>query len=244
MSMPLIEHRSIELVSHCWNYARPLAYQLSSLVLFPPEGVEITVTIWHSECDARTVEVLEFFGRREIPNVTWNWRSLAPPRLCRRSIGRNISAQENQSDWVWFADCDMCFRGCFTEETMALWEKNRERSLIYPRRVNVSKSSLRGDSTIEAMTEIAVRDIDPEDFIPRKYRRAIGGVQIVRGDVLREIGYANSRRGQRPVKKWRRTFEDTSFRRSLKTPGRAIQFPGVYRIRHSQNGRTVKGLKL
>src|SRR5690554_1584678 len=52
---------SLEVVSHCWNYAHLLVYQLSSLVLNPPRELDVTMTVFHAVEDERTVRLLEFF---------------------------------------------------------------------------------------------------------------------------------------------------------------------------------------
>ena len=83
----------VEIVSHCWQYAHLLAYQLSSLVHHTPTKLEVTMTVFYCEEDAETVELLEYFGGIDVPGVTWNWRALSRQRLFRRSIGRNIAAR-------------------------------------------------------------------------------------------------------------------------------------------------------
>ena len=63
----------LQIVSHCWNYSRLLTYQLSSLVLHPPRKLDVTMTVFYNEEDTRTCEVLEYFGQRDVPGVTWQW---------------------------------------------------------------------------------------------------------------------------------------------------------------------------
>ena len=77
----------------------------------------------------------------------------------------------------------------------------------------------------------------PEDFEPRIYGRAIGGVQIVKGATVREMGYcADQPRYQRPASRWCDTSEDSAFRRQLGSCGQPIGLPNVRRIRHSKRG--------
>ena len=103
----------IEIVSHCWRYAHLLAYQLSSLVNFPPTKARVRMTVFHASEDEATRRMLEFFGGIPVPGVAWNWQVLTPPELFRRSIGRNRIARATTADWVWFTDCDIVFhRDC------------------------------------------------------------------------------------------------------------------------------------
>ncbi|MDZ7683971.1 MAG: hypothetical protein U5O39_02010 [Gammaproteobacteria bacterium] len=67
---------SLEIVSHCWQYAHLLAYQLSSLVLSPPQDLDVTMTVYYCEEDPATSKLLDRFGDIEATNVRWNWRAL------------------------------------------------------------------------------------------------------------------------------------------------------------------------
>src|SRR5690554_3399095 len=78
-------HLHIEIVSHCWAYAHLLAYQLSSLVRYPPKEVTVTMTVFHALEDEETLSLLELFGAMEVPNVRWNWQPLTREKLFRRS---------------------------------------------------------------------------------------------------------------------------------------------------------------
>jgi hypothetical protein len=84
----------------------------------------------------------------------------------------------------------------------------------------------------------AIIDIDPADFVPLNYDRAIGGVQIVPGEIARTRGYCNGRRRLLTVPSSFGGFsDDVTFRRSLGTNGTPIDFNGVYRIRHRNRQR-------
>jgi hypothetical protein len=52
---------NVEIISHCWRYSRLLTYQLSSLVLYPPQQVRVTATVFLTEEDTPTVDVVNFF---------------------------------------------------------------------------------------------------------------------------------------------------------------------------------------
>ena len=66
----------VEIVSHCWQYSRLLAYQLSSLVLHPVTELQVTVTVFHGREDTATCALLDFFDTHAPANVTWNWQAL------------------------------------------------------------------------------------------------------------------------------------------------------------------------
>jgi hypothetical protein len=191
-------------------------------------------------CDADTVSVVEFFEHKTSSNVKITGLPLSPEQVCRRAIGRNIAAKATKAGLWWAADCDQPFGpGCLD----ALVEKfDRTTILCYPRIVN--KSTLEyGDSLIAAADRPAVRDVDQSQFAPAHLGRAIGGIQITTGDCAREKGYIpDHRRYQRPAAHWRRTFEDTVYRRYLGVgTGTPIDIPNVMRIRHSKYGRTHIG---
>ena len=63
----------IEIVSHCWQYAHLLGYQLSSLVNYPPTRAHLRMTVFHAAEDVKTQALLAFFGKIEAHNVAWNW---------------------------------------------------------------------------------------------------------------------------------------------------------------------------
>ena len=228
----------LEIVSHCWHYAPQLTYQLGSLVLFPPQVSQVTMTVWFCIEDHATQAVIDYFARHEVPRVTWSFRSLSKERLFRRAIGRNISALETSADWIWFADVDMCFRrnclDALTEQASAM-----SADLIFPRTIQISSSHELGDRNLAKVAgHPSLTDIDPADFVPHRYNRAIGGVQIVRGDTARRTGYCrDSRRYQRPLTRWSiMTNDDVAFRQSVGSKGQPIELPGVFRIRHRRYG--------
>jgi len=81
--------------------------------------------------------------------------------------------------------------------------------------------------------------IDPDHFMMEKYRRAIGGIQIVRGSWARENGYLDDTRWTQPVSintGFRSCKCDVPFRKQVGS-SEAVDIPGVYRIRHSRCGR-------
>lgn len=232
---------TLEIVSHCWLYSRLLTYQLSSLVLHPPQKCEVVATVFWCAEDQRTRDVLDYFRAIDVPRVTWQFRELERTRLCRRAIGRNIACRETRADRLWLTDCDYLV-GDGTLDAIALAEFGGP--LAYPRRSHVT-SQPRGDEYIEAVTAPGVYDVSAEDFERDTHGRAIGGIQIVPGDIARERGYLpDSRRFQSPSEVWVRTHCDRAFRVTLGTTGVPIDVPHVRRIRHSKRGRFDIGIQL
>ncbi len=240
---PSKDRLRLEIVSHCWNYANILTYQLSSLVLFPPSGIGVCMTVFYEPSDSRTVEVLEFFSGQKTEGVRWNFHALPKPYLQRRAIGRNLAALNTSADWIFFTDCDVLFR----ERSLELLGRElakREELLVYPRHHMVSELLPNHHEVFADYTRTGmIRDIDPGLFTPEERTRAVGGFQIARGDAARLGGYC---RGityyHRPVRRWRKCYEDRTFRWLLGTQGTPVDIPGFFRIRHAEKGRKGKAV--
>lgn len=231
-------HLSLEIVSHCWNYSHFLAYQLSSLVRFPPTRLSVTMTVFYAPEDRKTAELLEFFGKLHVPGVTWNWQPLPKERLFRRAIGRNQAALATQADWVWFTDCDLMFReNCL--DTLADLLQGRRDALVYPREERCTDLLADDNPMLQAGHQAPqVLDIDTTQFTSRYPSRATGPLQIAHGDVCRATGYCNAiAYYQQPSDRWCKAHEDRAFRWLLETQGLPLEIPGVYRIRHVYKGR-------
>lgn len=229
---------SVEIVSHCWRYAHLLAYQLSSLVLYAPTRLAVTMTVFHEAGDGETVDLLHRFGERQVPGVTWNWQVLDRGRLFRRGIGRNLAARSTSCDWIWFTDCDVVFhRGCLDALADAL--QGRRDALVFPREEHCSRLLEPSDPMLSQDPDRPLLvDIDPTRFVPHPRDRATGPLQITHGDVARACGYCeNLRVYQKPSPVWTKATEDRAFRWLLRTPGTPLDVPGVYRIRHAAKGR-------
>jgi len=88
-------------------------------------------------------------------------------------------------------------------------------------------------------------DIDVSLFSPNAITKAKGAFQIVHGDVARQCGYCKDMSlYQQPSSVWRKTFEDSMFRRLIESEGVPIQVDGLHRIRHQEKGRYASGSKL
>jgi hypothetical protein len=229
----------IEIVSHCWQYAHLLAYQLSSLVNFPPQGASVVMTVFHAVEDARTRAMLDFFGGIPAPGITWNWQALPPPELFRRSIGRNTRARETRADWIWFTDCDIVFhRDCI--DGLAAELQGRQDLLTYPKFERITPMLTEDDPVLAAERDRPrIVDIDTTTFtLAANPPKAKGAYHIVHGDAARRCGYCEQVPVyQRPAERWAKTYEDSAFRWLLGTDGVGLEVPGVHRIRHVHKGR-------
>ena len=229
---------TIEIVSHCWNYAHFLVYQLSSLVKFPPQHAQVTMTVFYCAEDERTSALLAFFASMDVPNVTWNWCELPRAALFRRAIGRNQAALNSTADWVWFTDCDLMFReGCLDGLVEQL--QGRTDALVYPE-VERCTSLLTDENPMLKVDlhNLQVQDVDTTQFEEFRRTRATGPLQITHGDVARACGYcASLTYYQQPSPTWCKAYEDRAFRWLLRSQGVPLPIPGVYRIRHVFKGR-------
>ena len=233
----------LELVSHCWRYSHFLTYQLSTLVRYPTDKFDITMTVFFAEEDTDVRAVLDFFGAMDCANVTWNWRSLPKEKLFRRSIGRNLAAKSTEADWIWFTDCDILFhQGCL--DTLADELQGRDDALVFPR-IGLGTRLLPDDDPILELGRAgpAVLEIPLEAFSPYGGERdkAKGPHQITHGDIARACGYCESiPLYQRPAERWRKTYEDRAFRWLIGTHGTPLDIPNVCQIRHIAKGRYRK----
>jgi len=227
---------TIEIVTHCWQYANMLAYQLSSLVLHPPRECKVIFTVYHSAKDRETQRLLEAFSAHCVDNVQWNWREMPPEYLFRRSIGRNQAALDTSADWIWFTDCDLMFHaGCLDALNEQL--QGRREALVYPSEERVT-ALLPQEDPMFRQTNGRLSEIDTDQFSVDKKTRATGPLQITHGDVARATGYCNALPiFQRPASHWCKAIEDRVFRWLIGSQGVAIEVPGVYRIRHVSKGR-------
>lgn len=230
----------LEIVSHCWKYAHLLSYQLSSLVLCPPKHLSVTMTVYHCNEDRKTEETLNHFGDQVVNNVRWNFRECPKEQLFRRAIGRNEAALKTNADWIWFTDCDQVFgEGCL--DSLADILPDHRGHLLFPRQVSCTELLESNHEMLSVNREsIETVEIDPTHFVPKDHDRAIGALQILRGDAARSIGYCNSiKHFQTPAKRWKKTYEDRTFRRLVGSQGDPIDLPHLYRIEHVAKGRKV-----
>lgn len=235
----------LQIVSHSWQYAHLSQFQLSSIVNYPPTDCELIYTLFHAEEDAGMGALVKRFDSIEVPNVTWDWQVLPREALFRRAIGRHKASLASEADWLWFADCDLIFhKGCLDSLAAALYRK--QALLVFPDHEGITELLPAEHPMLnQSLDEQQNIDIDPALFYRNEITKAKGAFQIVHGDVARAVGYCGSLSlYQEPSGVWRKTYEDTVFRRLLGTEGEPVPVKSLYRIRHAEKGRYAKGSAL
>jgi len=235
----------IEIVTHCYaaelpHYADALCYQLSSLILHKPNTCDVRVTVCLDMADDRTWETVGWFLNRARPALDLKVLAMTRKSIGRRCIGRNSAARTTEADIVWFADCDQVYRdGCLDRLAGMEWPDGA--AMIYPREIMISRDHATGQAALGLLGDgPRLIDVDPGEFAAKRYRKAIGGVQIVQGDFAREHGYLDGdSKWQRPRtdgKPFADFRDDLAYRRYCQGRGEivGVDLPGMYRIRHEQ----------
>jgi len=240
---------SIRIITHCWardlpQYAQFLRYHVSSLVLYPPD-FQVGVTVCYCKDDINTVKALrDLICHMSIAELNLRGVALQKDELGRRSIGRNKAALLSTEDLIWFADVDYVFRQGCLQSLYQQWLQLKDTgiSMLYPNGVKIHKDHETGDKAVQWAANCKERwiDIDPADFIPWKYRKAIGGAQIVSGEFARQHGYLkDNEMWQTPRTDgvmFGHTRDDIAYRTYCKEYGKIvpIELPELYRLRHTR----------
>lgn len=228
----------VEIVTHCFSgpagqYAHFLRFQIDGLLRHPPSRIEARLTVVYPQDDKPTADVLEEYRWPLERALLLNPYPMERGRALMRPIGRNERSLVTDADWVWHTDCDYVIHG---EALDALCDLSQSPPLYFPATVYRCRDHATGDTYLGR-----VPPIETTDFVPHRERKAIGGIQIVPGDVARLHGYMKGcHKCQRPAPEGTNTvigFEaDAKFRRLLGTAGEPASLPGVYRLRHSVTG--------
>jgi len=257
--------KTVEIITHCFAekipaFASLLTAQLSSLILWEPRNCMAVLTICYAEDDQRTKWVIERLveivdgckedepelaraidtGLVPCPHPRVDMKllfELDRAKLFRRSIGRNMAARRSRADIVWFADCDYIFgEGCL--DALAASEFT---GLTYPQEVQIHRAHHIGDAEIARIKPGELFTPDLSLFETKREKFAIGGLQIVPGDVARKYGYCDGGRWQKPAdpaQGFQDTREDKAYRQEMIEkcgPSKAIHLPNLYRFRHSES---------
>jgi len=233
----------IRIVSHCYaaelrHYADALVYQLSSLVLHPPQTCKVEIVVYCNHEDENTMRVIRWFFKNA-PDLDLGATYLTPQELGRRAIGRNGAAKFSRGvDIIWFSDVDQIYRDGILDR-LATMEWPEGAVMVFPRQIMIHRDHATGSRVTAAVgDDVRLMDADTSLFVPKQYHRAIGGVQIVQGDFAREHGYLDCRPDWRqPVEKPFSSFkDDIIYRRHCLLHGQivGVDLPGVYRIRHAR----------
>ncbi len=232
---------TLEIVTHCWQYAHTLAYQLSSLVNYPPTRLKVVMTVFYAESDTATQRLLDFIQSHHVPTVEWNWQPLPEGQLFRRGIGRNRAALSTRADWIWMTDCDIVFHeGCL--DSLANKLRGCRAILVYPREERTTVMLDASAPLLQNGQRVQLVDIEKADFQLHTRDRAKGAYQIIHGDVARAIGYCDGLSlYQTPAQHWCKCYEDRAFRWLVGTQGEPLDVANVYQIRHVEKGRYKRG---
>lgn len=224
----------LQIVVHCWLYHRLFTYQLSSLVLNPPSE-EVKFTVFYSLEDKNTCSTLDYFKLILPKNVVLDLRPKEKEQLFRRGIGRQEIALSTQADWVFYTDADILFlEGCL--DSMIKETQKCKEDLAYPKELIACKTHALGDFHMSRVTHPEIYRIPKIQFQREKVPRAIGGVQLVRGSKLRDLGYCEEKYLQ-SASEWQNTKEDISLRRLIGSKGVPLDIINCYRLRHTRSWR-------
>ncbi len=238
---------TVEIIVHCWAeehplYAAMLNFQLSSVVMAKDKHL-VTVTVCCLPNDKVTNAVVDYFAPLSGAKIKPLFLQ-GVGEIGQRSIGRNLAALKSTSNIVWFTDADYVFRPeCFHWLINKQWEPSV--SMMFPRQVMIHRNHAIGTDLLRSVAgkPQVVWCPDLNDFVPKRYARAIGGAQIVRGDIARRHGYIpEMKKYQTPTNnpfglrnhKTVDTPDDVAYRRECAKHGKivAVDLPGIYRLRH------------
>jgi hypothetical protein len=225
---------SVRFVTHCYagvlpQYAFFLRCQLYSFYLLRRKfsSDEFQIVVCYTPNDKPTVHALNTYG--SVLSDSLKLMPLTLAQLSKRAIGRHLTTINCRQDLIWFADADYLFR---SEVLVGL--RDCSNVLSYPNTINIQQDHISGDQLVNSDDETQCFQ---QEFVLCKYRKAIGGAQIVSGRWARENGYLPNSKWQKPHKHGRPfigTPDDVAFRNQVGSQGTGIDLPGVYRLRHSR----------
>jgi len=237
---------SVRIVTHIYAVDLPqygvfLRAQLSSLIIHKSSKVDTYVTVCCTESDERSMEVLDEF--QELLGDRLFIYKMTPERLFRRSIGRNAEALSCVEDLIWFADADYVFgSNCFN--TLLKGYHNVQHlnpTMLWPKYVQKQLNHADGDVFWQKNIDTkGLLDIKENSFFQFRYRRPIGGVQIIPKAIANKHGYLNEGhdKWQKPAGHYgfgcfRDDPKATSFAGKI---GEVLSVPvdNVFRLRHTK----------
>lgn len=248
----------IEIVTHCYNYSalgadqysQLLKWQLASLANHSPK-CDFWITICCSRDDEELHKMLSTFWRHaSVAAQRIALLYLPYEKLFRRAIGRNIRAKHTKANVVWFTDCDYCFgEGCLDAVAELV---TADSGLCIPKTCKISydvngvlqdcerPNHETGHAAIERERDNPLPELREDEFMEREEKRAIGGLQIIGGNLARKIGYLDGTRWVEPVDPqlgFRSCRCDAAWRRANGLKAMRLPIPNCYRLRHLIDGR-------
>ena len=220
-----------------------LRCQLTSLLYFRPQ-CELRVFVPFDLSDTKIVEVINDFIPRIVTLVAV---PLEREQMWRRSIARNIAAKNDvDSDLIWFTDCDYLFgEGCL-DAALDQWKIIKKPEMMFPRSYKSNHNKSIVDEFITIIKDFREPILPPlHEFEHTDNRRAIGGLQIVSGEYVRNKGYLNREKWQTPPDvPFPEFYDDVVFRDDIINAKRRIEsilfLPNLYRMRHTEIGYIIK----
>jgi len=215
-----------------------MKWQWASLVNYTCEHT-VDYVVFFSEKDAATKAMLEQCIQLEPADVYLRPISIPPHQLFRRAIGRNIRALATDASVIWFTDIDYMFGPDCLDTVCKL--VSPEDKLCMPEKYWINIDHETGDKMLDDYRHLKLPLIPRQLFMERKQKIAIGGLQILGGDTAREIGYLNKTKYQDPVPEhfgFRSCKCDSAFRRYNDLKPTRMNIPNLYRIRHTEAGRS------
>lgn len=250
---------SLEIVTHCYSseevpiYHKLLALQINSLfsmetndivTMARTRKINVQLTICYTPDDPLTSAVVDAAAMHEQNKITIAAVKQEKSELFRRAIGRNIAAKNTGAEVVWFTDCDHLFHYAAIRAAHKLGQEIRphsDRYMIHPEHVMIHRAHDLGDALIENAFdyEFGKLKIPKTQFMPRRERKAIGGLQIVPGWLAKSQGYLDGTKWVEPVdsEHFLSCKCDVPFRKEVCKGSYAKTIPGVYRVRHTRAGR-------
>ena len=244
----------IEIISHVYNppgtdqYAQLLKWQLASLVNHPPV-VDYRMTVFYcgNPKDKPLINTLDRFPNIRDLCTGLDWKfdfiSMSREELFRRAIGRNYRALKTEADVIWFTDCDYLFgEGCLDSIHELM---DADSGLCIPETVKINVNHATGYAAIERERENPLPQIVESEFKVRKEKKAIGGIQLIGGNLARKIGYLKGTSWVEPVdasKGFRSCRCDKVWRTHNNLSATRLPIKGVYRLRHVMDGRNFDAL--
>lgn len=236
------------IVTHCYAFELPqygvfMRSQLKSLLEFPPQKCDWKLHVICWEFDTEITKWLQKASEK-MPDKIYVTAYMGKGPVFRRAVGRNLAAKINTHDLVWFTDVDHIFHEGCLDALADVWEGfgDKKPPMIFPKTIKVQKSFEEADKFwIDALKKPRNQFHFPplDHFEDKHYNRAIGGVQICSGPLVRQIGYLDgdplcqSTDGRVPFPDFR---DDVKFRSEIGRYGDIvpIELPGLYRLRHTK----------
>lgn len=240
---------TIELIVHAYAekldcFAKLLTMQLSSLAVWPCQRARVIYSVCWTASDKLVYDTINAMAKRFESStgpyereVEINSFPMDKEMLFRRAIGRNLLARQSKADVVWFTDCDYAIGDGCLDGLADAYQAGFPAKLVFPKTLQIHKSHRIGDELLRSVVPGELYLPDLSQFIHRREKFAIGGLQIVSGDTARSVGYCDGTIWIKPVSEeggFRNTTEDRVYRAIL-GESKPIEIPGLYRLRHSES---------